>query len=110
MLPAVFAALDTSDPTVFLGLLMGGLLTILTLIDKLDAMAQRRKRTPPIESEFVTKTEFRELTERMESEWKIMRIAVEKLTTSINKDFNTLYRALGKVEGVTLEERRDASE
>lgn len=96
--------LDASNPTVFLGLLVAGLITVITLVDKVDGMVQRRKRTPAIEAEFVTKQEFYQLQLKVESELKITRIAIEKLTTTINADFKTLYRALGKVEGVTLED------
>lgn len=108
--------LDAGNPVVFVGLLVGGLITLITLADKVDGMVQRRKRNPPIESEFVTKAdfvhaqakvreEFAQLQQQVRSELTITRIAIEKLTSSISKDFNTLYRALGKVEGVTLEDR-----
>ena len=100
----VAGGMDASNPVVFVGLLVGGLITLITLIDKVDGMVQRRKRTPAIEAEFVTKQEFYQLQLTVESELKITRIAIEKLTSSINADFKTLYRALGKVEGVTLED------
>jgi hypothetical protein len=122
-------ALDASNPVIFLGLLIGGLYALVSLIDTVDGFVQRRKRTPAIEAEFARKEDVAELAARhdreiqrmreeaaafrgeisgkVSTELTYMRIAVEKLTTSINKDFNTLYRALGKVEGVTLEDRRD---
>ncbi len=98
------APLDAANPTVFLGLLVGAILVIVQVIDKVDAFFNRRKRQPSIESEFVTKEEFREFCSRVESELRINRIAVEKLSTTIQGDFKSLYRALGKVEGVTLED------
>src|SRR5262245_25309500 len=107
---APFAGLDASNPVIFLGLLIGGAFTCVSLYNQIDEISQRRKRTPAIEAEFVTKEEFQQTLSRFESELKINRIAVEKLTSNIGRDFNTLYRALGKVEGVTIEDRRDSNE
>lgn len=47
----------------------------------------------------------REIFERIEADAKDLRTSIATLGTTINKEFNTLYRALGKVEGVTLDER-----
>lgn len=65
MLPAAFLAqatsaaathsdkLDPSNPTVFLGLLMGALLTLAAGANQIDSIIQRRKRTPSVDVDLV---------------------------------------------------------
>lgn len=45
----------------------------------------------------------REIFDRIEADGKDLRASITILGSTINKEFNTLYRALGKVEGITIE-------
>lgn len=140
------AQLDASNPVVFLGLLIGGLVTIAMLANTIDAMFQRHRRQPSLDkelSDFAKKSDLapmftglaeaarrtelqtlerkvsdelaamrsyntkttRELFLAIEGSSREMRDKIDILRGTISAEFQTLYRALGKVEGVTLEER-----
>ncbi|HRI81620.1 MAG TPA: hypothetical protein PLF88_04230 [Opitutaceae bacterium] len=143
---ATSAPLDPSNPVVFLGLLIGGLVTLAVLANTIDAMIQRHKRRPSLDkelSDFAKKTDLapmfagladaarrselqtlerkvadelaamrnyntkttRELSLAIDAGNREIRDKMDLLRTSISTEFQTLYRALGKIEGVTLEDR-----
>jgi hypothetical protein len=171
MLPAAFPAFlaQVADPAVSAqnpvfayavgAVIIGGIITVVTVADRIDSMVQRRRRQPSVDVDLVglsaaiktltasveelktakdnhsghreriaaletrcaeLKTQLEreiatqrsyiaknthEIFERIEADSKETRTAIGTLTKTINTEFNTLYRALGKVEGITLEER-----
>lgn len=67
--------LDASNPTVFMGLLIGGIITLVVGADKIDGMVQRRKRQPALDSELV---KFTAAIGSLEASVKILSEAKDK--------------------------------
>jgi hypothetical protein len=138
---------------------IGALITAVTVMDKIDSMMERRRRKPSLDVDLVglqssintlnttvadlklakdnhnghreriialetrcaeLKTQLeheiasqrsfqarntREIFERIEADSKALQASIGALSSTINKEFITLYRALGKVEGGTHDER-----
>lgn len=122
---------DFTNPTVAMIVVIAGLGGLLFFANQVGDLIARFRRTPPIEQElgsFATKDDLaavdRRLSdeissmrthvsashgriyERIEAEAKETQDKIDELGKTINTEFRTLYRALGKTEG-KLEEVAD---
>ncbi|RME68563.1 MAG: hypothetical protein D6781_10635 [Verrucomicrobia bacterium] len=127
--------LDLSQPALIqalvVGLLIFGVSALAALANYVTAIVDRFRRKPPLEQQlaaFATRAELNSLDSRLSSQISevrrhisdshnkiYVRIEAEAANTrnnitslgkTIEAEFRTLYRALGKIEGLTLEDPR----
>ncbi|BET67173.1 hypothetical protein ASA1KI_20910 [Opitutales bacterium ASA1] len=131
VLASAAGPLDAANPTIFVGLLIGGLTALAILANNLGSIIDRFRAKPPIHEQlagFASRAELASLDtrltaqlddvrkhissshsliyKRIEEEARTTRTEISGVGDSIEKEFRTLYRAIGKIEGVTLEDPR----